>query len=159
MEVRIIDFPETKVAVIEHRGPPALKHESIKKLIAWRIENRLPPDRHRSYGIYYSDPWTVPPEEYRVDFCVSVAADVPPNGYGIIPKVIPACRCATVRHLGSREKITAATCLCEDWLPESGESPGGFPVFIHYVNVGPDIREDQMISDVYLPLAPAGHGK
>jgi len=29
---------------------------------------------------------------------------------------------------------------------------GDFPVFFHYVNVGPDVPEHEMITDVYLPL-------
>ena len=48
MDVQIVDFPETKVAVLEHRGSPALEPESVRKLITWRLENRLPPDRPRS---------------------------------------------------------------------------------------------------------------
>ncbi len=33
MEVKIVGFPETMVAVLEHRGSPAIEHESVKKLI------------------------------------------------------------------------------------------------------------------------------
>jgi AraC family transcriptional regulator len=34
----------------------------------------------------------------------------------------------------------------------SGEIPGDFPIFFHYVNVGPVVREEEMITNVYLPL-------
>ena len=68
-------FPETRVAAIEHFGSAALEHDTVRKLIAWRIEQRLP-----------------------------------------------------------------------------GPVPGSFPIFFHYVNVGPDVREEEMITDVYLPL-------
>lgn len=40
----------------------------------------------------------------------------------------------------------------EKWLPQTGESPGDFPIFFHYVNVGPNTPEADMITDVYLPL-------
>ncbi len=153
MDVRIVDFPETKVAVLEHRGSPALEHESVKKLISWRLENRLPPSEHRSYGVHYNDPRTVEPSEYRVDLCLSVEDDISPNPYGVVNKIIPACRCAVARHLGSRQNVAAAAYLHETWLPESGEKLADFPVFFHYVNVGPDVQEHQMITDVYLPLA------
>ena len=56
------------------------------------------------------------------------------------------------RHLGSRRFNAAAVYLYREWLPQSGESLGAFPIFFHYVNVGPDVREDDMITDVYLPL-------
>jgi len=153
MDVRIVDFPETKVAVLEHRGSPALEHESVKKLISWRLENRLPPSEHRSYGVHYNAPRTVEPSEYRVDLCLSVEDDISPNPYGVVNKIIPACRCAVARHLGSRQNVAAAAYLHETWLPESGEKLADFPVFFHYVNVGPDVQEHQMITDVYLPLA------
>jgi DNA gyrase inhibitor GyrI len=41
MNVQIIIFPETKVAAIEHFGSPAFEHDTARKLIAWKIENRL----------------------------------------------------------------------------------------------------------------------
>ena len=152
MDVKIVNFPQTKVAVLEHRGPPELKHKSIKRLIAWRMENRLPPDKHQSYGVHYNDPAVVPADTYRVDLCVSVDEDISENSYGVIIKTIPSCRCALARHLGSRENVTAAAYLYNEWLPMSGEKPGAFPIFFHYVNVGPDVREKDMITDVYLPL-------
>jgi len=152
MNVRIIDFPETKVAVLEHRGPPTLEHETIQKLIAWRLENRLTTDRHHAYGVHYNDPRTTPRAEYHVDLCISVKHEVLLNPQGVINKVIPAGKCAVVRHLGSRENVSAATYLYTDWLPNSGETLREFPIFFHYVNVGPQVREQDMVTDVYLPI-------
>ncbi len=152
MDVIIIDFPETKVAVVEYRGAPELEYEAAKKLIAWRMEHRLSPAIHQSYGIHFDDPVTTPPERYRVDFCVSHDDEVEINSYGVVSKLIPAGRCAVVRYLGPRDNITAARELYENWLPSSGEKLRDFPIFFHYVNVGPDIKSAEMITDVYLPL-------
>lgn len=151
-DVQIFQFPETKVAALEHRGSPHREHETVRKLIAWRIENGLPPERHRSYGVHYHDPRTTPPAEYRADFCLSFDEDVPPNPQGVVQKIIPGGRCAMVRHLGSREFISAAVFLREIWLPASEETLRDFPMFFHYVNVGPSVREHEMVTDVYLPL-------
>jgi len=152
MDVKIVVFPETKVAALEHRGPPQLEHETARKLVAWRQRHHLDRERHRSYGIHYTDPYATPPAEHRVDFCLSVDFDVPANADGVINKVIPRSRCALARHIGSREHNPAAVFLYRDWLPRSGESVGDFPIFFHYVNVGPDVLEHEMITDVYLPL-------
>lgn len=151
-KVEIVDFPETKVAALEHRGPPQLEHETIRKFVEWRKSNRLHPDRHRSYGIHYNDPRTTPPEDYRVDLCAEIEHDVAPNSQGVVNKFIPGGRCAVARHLGSRENVAVAVYLYEIWFPQSGETLRGFPIFFHYVNVGPDVREEDMITDVYLPL-------
>ena len=152
LEVRIVHFPETGVAVAEHRGPPELEYETAKKLIEWRIQHGLSPQNHRAYGVHYTDPHTVAPAEHRVDFCVSYDQPVMPNPSGIVSKIIPANRCALARHLGSRRYNSAAVYLYREWLPNSGESPGNFPIFFHYVNVGPNVQEHEMITDVYLTL-------
>ncbi|MGZ5580649.1 MAG: AraC family transcriptional regulator [Methylobacter sp.] len=152
VDIQIITFPETKVAAVEHRGPPSREHDTVRKLIEWRLEHRMLPERHRSYGIHYNDPRTTPAEDYRADFCISVEHDIAPNPQGVINKTIPGGRCAVARHLGSRENVTAADYLYRVWLPNSGETLRDFLIFFHYVNVGPNVLEHEMITDVYLPL-------
>lgn len=78
--------------------------------------------------------------------------EVKPNPQSVVSKVIPACRCARIRRIGPREHIGRAEYLQNEWLPASGESPGDFPMFFHYVNVGPGVLDHEMITDVYLPL-------
>lgn len=152
MNVRIVEFPETLVAALEHRGAPEFEYETVRKFVAWRIANRLAPDRHRSYGLHYNDPRTAG-SNYRMDVCVSIDRPVAENADGIVSKVIPTLRCAVARHVGSRDDVKAAAYLHETWLPTSGESPGDYPLIFHYVNVGPDVAEHEMITDVYMPLA------
>jgi AraC family transcriptional regulator len=153
MDVQIVMFPETKVAAIEHFGSPALEHDTVRKLVAWKLERGLlDPKKHRSYGVHYTDPRTTPPSDHHVDFCLSIETAVGPNPFGIVDKLIPRSRCAFARDIGSRHNNKAAVHLFEKWLPRSGELPGDFPIFFHYVNVGPHVREEDMITDVYLPL-------
>ena len=152
MDVTIVDFPETKVAALEHRGAPHLEYQTIQKLIAWRVAAGLLPGQHRSYGVHYNDPRIISPDDYRVDFCIEVEHDVVPNPQGVSTKRIPGGRCAVARHHGSRGNVSAAYYLYDTWLPTSGEVLRDFPIFFHYVNVGPHVREDEMITDVYLPL-------
>jgi AraC family transcriptional regulator len=153
MEVQIVIFPETRVAAISHYGSPALEHDTVRKLIAWKLEQSLlDPSKYRSYGVHYTDPRTTEASDHHVDFCLSVESAVGPNPYGIVNKAIPRNRCALARDIGSRYNNKAAVYLYEKWLPQSGELLGNFPIFFHYVNVGPNVREEEMITDVYLPL-------
>ncbi|MDW5419252.1 GyrI-like domain-containing protein [Iodobacter sp. CM08] len=153
MDVQIVTFPETKVVAVEHLGPPALEYDTVRKLVAWKLENRLLDQlKYRSYGIHYTNPLITPPSDHRVDFCLSFDEDVGPNPYGIRNMVIPSLRCAFARDIGSRSNNKAAIYLHKTWLPQSGESPSDFPIFFHYVNVGPNVREEEMMTDVYLPL-------
>ena len=153
MEVQIVMFPETKIAAVEHLGPPSREYDTVRKLIAWKLENGfLDQSKYRSYGVHYTDPRTGPPSDHRVDFCLSIDEDVAPNAHGVLNKYIPRLRCARARDVGSRSNNMAAVYLYERWLPQSGESLGDYPIFFHYVNVGPNVRPDEMITDVYLPL-------
>lgn len=157
MIVRIVTFPATRVAVIRHRGAPQGEHATARKLIEWKLRHRLlDQERYRSYGLHYTDPRRVAPADHRVDFCLSIDVPVEPNDEGITVQVIPELRCAVARHIGSRADNQAARFLYHEWLPTSGERVADYPMIFHYVNVGPNVREEEAITDVYLPLAPSG---
>ena len=154
MEVTIVDFDETMIAVLEHQGAPALINESVKEFIDWRKSSGLSPiARSRTFGMVYSDPETTEPEAFRFDICGEIETPVPENPQGVITKQIPGGRCATVRHYGSTDKIgESAHYLYREWLPESGEELRDFPLFFHYLNLMPETPEHELITDVYLPL-------
>lgn len=153
MTVEIVGFPTTRVAAIEHRGPPALEHDTVRKLVAWKLEQRLlDQTKYRTYGMHYADPRSVVPSEYRAEFCLSIDREVGENVYRIYEKIIPSCRCARARDIGSRMNNLAAKHLFEVWLPTSGETWTGDPAIFHYVNVGPTVKDSDAITDVYLPL-------
>jgi len=154
LEVNIIAFKATKVAVLEHRGPHEFLNDSVLRFIAWRKSSQLSPvETSRTFGIAYDDPDKPEPNAFRFDICGSVAADVPLNPQGVITKTIPAGRCAVVRHLGSRDRIAESIYpLYRDWLPQSGEELRDFPLFFDYVNLFPEVAEHALITDIHLPL-------
>jgi AraC family transcriptional regulator len=154
MQVKIVNFNQTKVAVLEHRGDPKLVNNSVSTFIEWRKESGLSPvASSKSLGIVYDNPETTAPQDFRFDICGSVIEAVPENPQNIINKQIPAGRCAVVQHKGSHERIgEAAYYLYRNWLPESGEELRDFPLFFHYLNLGADIPEQDLLTDVYLPL-------
>ena len=151
-KVKIINFPTTKVAAVEYTGPEHRSLLATRKLIDWRRENRVPPSQGNTYGVHYSDPASTPPEEYRMDVCVSYEREIKPNNYDVVAKTIPGGRCATLRHFGSRNHIPGAQFLYREWLPQSGEELRDFPIYFHYVNVGPDVMDANMVTDLYLPI-------
>lgn len=140
------------VLLLAHRGPDARVYETTRRFIEWRRETGVPPGRGETYGLHYHDAADVPPEDYRFDICVTFDGEIAPNRHGVVGSEIPAGRCARVRHRGSREHIPAAYWLYKEWLPASGEELRDFPFFFHYVNVGPDVNDKDMITDLYLPL-------
>ncbi len=154
MDVKITEFAEEKVAVLEHVGAPETINNSVAKFIEWRKSTELSPvATSNTYGVPYSDPAQTKPEEFRFDLCGSVTADVPSNPQGVIHKIIPGGRCAVVRHHGSTDAIgDTVHPLYSEWLPSSGEELRDFPVFFHYIERMPTVAEHEQVTDVYLPL-------
>jgi len=152
-QVTIITTTDIKVAVLEHRGPPQLLSDSIRKFIEWRKQNNLPPKLNATFNILYEDPETVEPDQYRTDLCVATGKDVSSNASGIVSKVIPGGRCAVLRHIGSDDLLGASiSYLYSAWLPESGEEPRDFPPYLQRVRMFPDVAEHEAIIDIFLPL-------
>jgi AraC family transcriptional regulator len=152
-KVELIDFPETSIAVLAHRGAPKLLGSTIQKFIEWRKTNRLPPSKSKTFNLVYDDPAVIAPEDYRFDICCSIDCEVEPNDYGIVNKKIPSGKCALVRYIGSDDSIgVAVKFLYSTWLLESGFKVRDFPIFFERVSFFPEVSENEMITDIYLPI-------
>jgi AraC family transcriptional regulator len=152
-DIRIEHFPETRVAVLEHRGDPDRLGDSIRAFIAWRKQHHLHPSRHATFNIFYDDPYQVAPADYRLDLCVAVDRSLGDEVSGIVDKAIPEGRCAVLRHVGSDDHLHAAIAyLYAQWLPQSGEEPRDFPLFVQRLRFYPDVAEHEAVVDVFLPL-------
>lgn len=151
--VQVVDFPETRVAVLEHRGDPRSIGNSIRTFIAWRRQNHLPPRTSSTFNLLYNDPDTTAPDQFRMDLCAALKVSVSANSVGVVERTIPGGRCATLRLVGSDHGLGATLArLYREWLPTSGEEPRDFPPFVQRVTVYPDVPEHEAITDVFLPL-------
>jgi len=66
---------------------------------------------------------------------------------------IPAGRCALLRLFGPDDGLDAAArFLYGTWLPQSGEEPREFPLFLRRVKFFPEVPESEAITDLFLPL-------
>jgi len=155
--VKILIFPETRVAALEHRGAPALIDSvSVPKFVAWRKANGLTREVSATFNVLHDahDPDAAPRDIYRFDLCAATDRPVEPNPFGVVAKTIPGGRCAVLRHRGAEATLGAALAyLCATWLPASGERRRDAPVFLQRVSFGPGVPEGQMVTDVFLPLA------
>ena len=152
-QVKIVSFPDTRVAVLEHRGDPQRLADSIRKFIAWRKENRLPPRVSATFNILYDDPSSTEPAAFRLDLCAALEQAIAPNDVGIVPKVIPGGRCAVLRHVGSDDNLDdALRFLYTGWLPHSGEELRDFPLYVQRLKFFPEVPEHEAVTDAFLPL-------
>lgn len=154
IDVKIVEFAEARIAVLEHRGDLKRLNDSMKQFIEWYQQEALSSDQlNRIFGFIYDDPSTIEPEKFRFDICAEVFTPVSENAHGLINKIIPGGRCAVVRHLGSPYRMGESIYpLYRDWLPQSGEELRDFPLMAHYLNSMIDTDEHELITDIYVPL-------
>lgn len=150
--VQIVTFPETRVAVLEHRGDPRRLGASIRKFIEWRRAHQLPPRVSATFNIFYDDPTTTPPAEFRLDLCAAITRPLDDTA-GIVEKTIPGGRCAVLRHVGSDDTLgESLRYLYAEWLPASGEEPRDFPLYAQRLTFFPDVPEHEAEVDLFLPI-------
>lgn len=146
-EVRIVDFAETPVAMLEHRGDPARIWESVRRFIAWRKRVGLPPGTSATFNIFHDE------EGESIDICAATERPVAPNPEQVRPGLIPGGRCAVLRHVGPAEDLRwAGRFLYGEWLPASGEELRDFPLFVQRVRFHPEVPQHEAVTDVFLPL-------
>jgi len=151
--VNIVIFPETKIAVLEHRGSPTTLMLSVSKFITWRKSNQLSRKVSKTFNLLYDDPNHTNEEDFRFDICAQTQVDIKKNPLGIVNKTIPQSRCAVLRNIGSDNQLELKiNYLYNTWLVENNEELLDFPCFLERVSFFPDVKEHEMITDIYLPL-------
>jgi len=154
MNVDIVDFETTQIALIEHLGSPDKVLETVGRFIAWRKDTGLSPIKtSKTFGIPYSDPKMTEADKFRWDVGGSCEEEIPANNYGVKSGIIPGGRCAVVRHKGGFDNIdTSIYSFYREWLPNSGEEVRNYPCFFHYINFIHEVDECDLITDIYFPL-------
>ncbi len=151
--LRIIDMPDLTVASLEHRGDPHTIGETVRRFIAWRRANRLPPSRSRTFNVFHT-PIDLDPAEYRMELCASITQSIAPNDEGIVERTIPGGRVAVIRHVGPDSVMADAFhWLYSTWLPGSGEVPRDFPPFLERLSFFPEVPQREAEWQAFLPLA------
>ncbi|OTA20321.1 RobA [Xenorhabdus beddingii] len=153
IEVGIVNFPETFVAVMEHKGSPSNMGNTIRAFKAWRISNKLSTERYKTFNLVYADPTKVEADEYKFDLCVEVSSTFEVNHPCMTKKTIPSGKCAYLRHTGSDEEISSlVNYLYKIWLSENNQEIRDFPLFFERVKLFPTVPETEAVTDIYLPL-------
>jgi AraC family transcriptional regulator len=153
-EVKIVDFQSTKVAALEYRGDLRQIGGAIRRFIAWRRQNGLPPSVSATFNVVYHHPRDDEDGgDCHYDLCASITRDIPENSQGVVGKVLPAGRCATLTHTGAEATLgQSVSFLYREWLPPSGEEPRDFPLFFKRMKFFPDAGEHEAVTEIYLPI-------
>lgn len=154
MEVKIQHMNDLFVAYVRNIGPYSECGVAWGKLCGNPAVTRTFGPDTVAMSVNYDDPDITDPDKIRMDACVSVPADfVPPEG--IQTQVIEGGEFAVLRHVGSFSGlIHCYRHLYGEWLPKSGREPKGTPALEIYRTNPDEVPEDQMITEIFLPLKP-----
>ncbi|NCP64870.1 MAG: AraC family transcriptional regulator [Paraglaciecola sp.] len=151
--VKIVDFPQTAIALTIHQGPPHELVYALQRFIVWRQSVGLRPPSSRTFNILYDDPESVPAQSFRFGLAASLSKSMPTNAQGVYTTEIPGGRCAYLRYSGSDDGLADHIhFLYGTWLSQSNETLRDYPCFIERCNLYPDVSEGQSIIDIYLPI-------
>ncbi|WP_221030818.1 AraC family transcriptional regulator [Actomonas aquatica] len=154
MKVTIKHLPSVLVACVRHVGPYencGIAWEKICTLLG--AEGYIGPGS-QLIGISYDDPENTPPAEIRYDAAISVPDDfVAPAGVTL--RRIAGGDYAVLTHQGPYNQVSRAyRHLMGEWLPRSGRELADEPCFESYLNDPDNTPPAELLTDVYLPLAP-----
>lgn len=155
MEVRIERLPELRVAGIRVLGPYAESGPKAWKLLTpWIARRQVSGASTMFLGLCHDDPEITPPERIRYDAMVTVPEDFEPDDY-VIVRVIRSREYAVAVHKGPYATLPWSwSALFWEWLPASGRTPLGAPRMEAYLNAPDATPEDDLLTRLYLPLAP-----
>ncbi|MDP4985160.1 AraC family transcriptional regulator [Pseudoalteromonas tunicata] len=153
--VEVVDFPKTRVGLIEHRGEPERIFETTAQFINWRKSSGLSPiNSSQTFGIVFGDPNATKAADFRFQLAGSVQKMISDNAFGVVNGVIAGCKCAKIIHHGSLDAMEPAIyALYRDWLPSSGYELGEQPLFFEYLNFIHQVDECDLRTYIYLPLS------
>jgi len=101
-------------------------------------------------GIYYDDPATVPAEDLKSEIGVVVPEGfMPDSGYGV--QDIPARKVVYAILKGPYAEIAKEYPYIMKWMEEKGYKQSG-PVTEIYLEVGPDVPPEQLVTEVQFPI-------
>lgn len=147
-----MDFPQTRLLTLEHRGAPALIGATIQRFIAFRRAHRLPPDACATFNLFPVDPIATPAEDFRMMLGVATPRQIEAEGFEAW--TIPAMRAAKIVQTGNPDNLGPGfDFLYGQWLPASGEEMRDHPPFVRRVSIYPDVPLHEAVTELYLPLA------
>jgi len=155
MHVRLVDFPEVKVAYMRHIGPygPSIGRFWREQFAPWLQATGLA--GAQCYGLGLDDPAVTPAERCRYDACVELPDGFVPDGRANLA-TLPGGRYAVTTFTGNPMTIGDAWVeFFRDWLPKSGFRCDARPCFEYYPRrVEQGVPPDAFTCDICIPVAP-----
>ena len=116
------------------------------------LQLRGHPVAARSFGIYHDDPHATPTAQLYAQ--AAMESDSAETQAPLVHCTIRGGRYAILRHQGSYAELEHAyDWFYRDWLLKSGEQIADAPPFEEYLNDPQTTPPEQLLTDIYIPLA------
>ncbi len=153
MKVEKKQLPAMRLATVHHVGAYNGISEAFARLGEIAGRARLFQSKPTMLALYHDDPETTPESELQSDAAVVIAEGVT-LPQGLVELRVPAARYACTTHVGPYEQLGDVWArFMGHWLPESGERVGPGTSFEIYVNNPMEVPKEQLITELYIPLA------
>lgn len=152
MQVNIVTLGAQRVAALRHHGPYIQIGQTFARLNALCGQARLFGPQSAMVALFYDDPETTPEAELQSDagIVVSDSAAIPPS---LSEVVLPAGKYAVTIHAGPYNTLGDSWArLMGQWLPQSGLQMGDGTPFEKYLNTPADTPQNDLRTELYLPL-------
>jgi AraC family transcriptional regulator len=151
MDVEIKNMPALRTAGLRRLGAYDEIGETFARLHAI-VGPQQPAPNTQLIAIYHDDPEMTPEPELRSDAAIGLAPEAPVPA-GLREQRLPAGRYACALHRGSYKGLPQAWSeLLGQWLPLSGHRLGPGPRYEIYLNTPMDTAEEELRTQLYLPL-------
>ena len=145
------------IAGVTHKGPYFKIGAAFERFFFLCQSRNLWPRLGRPVGIYFHNPECTPEEDLRSMAGAELRVEDVPDG--LDGHKIAAGRYAVLTYRGPYTGIAAGyDRLFGQWLPESGELPADAPCFEVYLNDPREVSEDDLLTEIHLPLADKDNG-
>lgn len=155
MEPSTRDQPQLRVACLPHSGPYYLIGQAFGRLEPIATAAGLFDARAQMIGIYYDDPATTPAPDLRsaAGILVTSTTPLPP---GLTEVTLAAGRFAHIRHIGPYDTLPATWDRMKGgWLAKQNLRRREGPSYEIYVNNPRNAAPEQLLTDIFVPVAPA----
>lgn len=153
--VVVESLPERRCAGIDHTGSYMEIDHAMGRLFAELAARDSLPNPPTMLGVFFDDPDLGPEAELRSRACLPVADSVTVDA-PLVETVLRGGPYATLRYTGPYADMRGAyRWLLGVWLPASGHEPDDSPIFEAYLNDPREVPQNELRTDIHLPLKAA----
>ena len=158
MKIEIREMPAIRCLAVRHVGPFPTIGAAFGKLFQHISENKV--EHGPALGFFHSDPHVIPPEELQSDAAVILPEGAQGPNLGREPHEgefhtveVDAAKYAVWTHTGSYEGLPGAWNNFMRAFEEGGHAGVQGKCFEIYVSEMGTVPDDQLITELYLPVA------